>query len=86
MENIDAIKNKILSVRGFQVILDGQLASLYGVETRALNQAVKRNIERFPEEFMFQLNTTEWENLKSQIVISCLGSHGGNRKPPTVFT
>jgi len=86
MENIDAIKNKILSVRGFQVILDGQLASLYGVETRALNQAVKRNIERFPEEFMFQLNTTEWENLKSQIVISSLGSHGGNRKPPTVFT
>ncbi len=86
MENIDAIKNKILSVRGFQVMLDGQLASLYGVETRAVNQSVKRNIERFPEEFMFQLNVAEWEHLKSQNVISSLGSHGGNRKPPTVFT
>jgi hypothetical protein len=67
------------SVPGFQVMLDGQLASLYGVETRALNQAVKRNIERFPEEFMFQLNTVDLENLKSQIVISSLNRPKGSR-------
>ena len=70
MEYIDAIENKILFVRGMQVMLDGQLASLYGVETRSSNQAVKRNIERFPEDFMFQLNMKEWDKLKSQIVIS----------------
>jgi hypothetical protein len=86
MENIETIENKIMTIRGKQVMLDRDLAYLYKVETRVVNQAVKRNIERFPEEFMFQLNVAEWENLKSQNVISSLGSHGGNRKPPNVFT
>lgn len=80
------IENIIYSIRGMQVMLDSQLASLYGVETRVLNQAVKRNSERFPKEFMFQLDIDEWENLKSQIVISSFGSHGGVRKLPMVFT
>ena len=64
-------------------MLDRDLAELYEVETRVLNQAVNRNIERFPEEFMFQLNSEEFEILKSQIVIS---SCGGTRKMPFAFT
>ncbi len=64
------IKNKIFTIRGLQVILDRDLAELYGVETRVLNQAVKRNITRFPEDFMFQLTRKESENLISQFVIS----------------
>jgi hypothetical protein len=90
------IENRIFTVRGVQVILDSDIAEMYQVETRILNQAVKRNIERFPNDFMFQLNEDEWENLKSQIatlkiedlisqfVIS--SSHGGRRKLPNVFT
>jgi hypothetical protein len=64
-------------------MLDSDLAVLYAVETRALNQAVKRNIERFPDDFMFQLTTEEWITLKSQFVIS---SWGGIRKLPFAFT
>ena len=64
------IEKKIFVIRGVQVMIDRDIAELYGVETRVLNQAVKRNIERFPEEFMFQLNEEEFENWKSQIVIS----------------
>ncbi len=64
-------------------MLDRDLAELYQVETRVLNQAVKRNIERFPEDFMFQLSSEEWQILKSQFVIS---SWGGVRKLPYVFT
>ncbi|KDN55275.1 DNA-binding protein [Flavobacterium seoulense] len=64
-------------------MLDRDLASLYGIETKVLNQAVKRNISRFPEDFMFQLTETEFQNLKSQIVTS---SWGGTRKLPSVFT
>lgn len=64
-------------------MLDRDLARLYGVETKVLNQAVKRNIKRFPEDFMFQLNREEFENLKSQIVTS---SWGGIRKLPHAFT
>lgn len=64
-------------------MLDSDLAMLYGVETRALNQAVKRNIERFPQDFMFQLTKEEFGNLKSQIVTS---SWGGVRKLPYAFT
>ena len=74
----------ILTVRGFKVILDSDLAALYGVPTGVLNQAVKRNHERFPESFMFQLQRQELTNLKSQIVISSL--HGGRRALPSVFT
>ena len=70
MSELTTIQSKIYEVRGQRVMLDFDLASMYGVETRVLNQAVKRNIERFPEDFMFQLTKGEWEILKSQIVMS----------------
>ena len=70
-------------IRGQQVIIDRDLALLYGVETRALNQAVKRNIERFPDDFMFQLDKEDVEILKSQNVTS---SWGGDRRLPYAFT
>jgi hypothetical protein len=66
------IETLTLNVRGQKVILDTDLAELYGVETGAFNQAIKRNADRFPEDFMFQLTAREWGNLKSQIVISSL--------------
>ena len=66
--NIEIIKHRIYEVRGMQVMLDRDLAELYGVETKVLNQAVKRNIERFPEDFMFKLNKSEWVFLRSQFV------------------
>ena len=80
------IQNLIYVIRGQRVMLDRDLARLYEVETRALNQAVKRNIERFPENFMFQLTKEEFEELRpiSQIVISAKG--GGRQKLPYVFT
>jgi len=62
----------ILTLRGQRVIIDADLAELYGVETRSLNQAVKRKIKRFPEDFMFQLTAQEWSNLKSQSVTSSM--------------
>ena len=77
------IQRKIYEIRGQKVMLDRDLAELYQVEVRVLNQAVKRNMKRFPEDFMFRLNVNEWENLKSQIVIS---SWGGIRKLPYAFT
>ena len=77
------IEPLIRIIRGKQVLLDSDLAILYGVETRQLNQQVRRNIERFPEDFMFQLTKVEVINLKSQIVTS---SHGGVRKLPYAFT
>ena len=80
---IAVIQSKIYEVRGVKVMLDKDLASLYQVEVRVLNQAVKRNIKRFPSDFMFQLTKEEWENLKSQFVIS---SWGGIRKLPYAFT
>lgn len=67
VNDIDVIKNRIYEVRGQRVMLDRDLAELYGVETKVLNQAVKRNIERFPEDFMFKLNKSEWVFLRSQI-------------------
>lgn len=82
-KNIINIEPKIYTVRGVKVMLDSDLAFLYGVPTGVLNQAVKRNIMRFPEEFMFQLTQEEWQNLISQFVIS---SWGGRRKLPYVFT
>jgi len=60
------VVNRIYEMRGQKVMLDSDLAELYGVETKVLNQAVKRNIDRFPEDFMIQLTGTEWQNLKSQ--------------------
>ena len=70
IQPVEQIESLIITVRGKQVILDRDLARLYGVEARALNQAVQRNIERFPEDFMFQLTKEEFENWKSQVVIS----------------
>ena len=80
---LQIIQNKIFEIRGQRVMLDFDLAELYEVETRALNQAVKRNTKRFPTDFMFQLTNKEFENLKSQSVIS---SWGGLRKLPYAFT
>jgi hypothetical protein len=79
----EVITNKIYFIRNQKVMLDRDLALLYAVETKKINQQVKRNISRFPENFMFQLDETEYENLKSQIVTS---SWGGTRKSPYVFT
>ena len=70
MDEIQVIQSKIYEIRGQRVMLDRDLAEMYGVETRVLNQAVKRNIERFPEDFMFQLTKGEFEIMKSQFVIS----------------
>ena len=64
------ITNRIYTIRGVKVMLDRDLAELYEVETRVLNQAVRRQLKRFPEDFMFQLSKDEFDNLKSQIVIS----------------
>ena len=82
LKNIN-IESMIRVIRGVQVLLDCDLAMLYGVETKALNQAVKRNIKRFPDDFIFQLTNEEHQVLKSQIVTS---SWGGTRKRPYVFT
>jgi len=77
------IENKIIVIRNKQVILDRDIASLYGVETKRLNEQVKRNIDRFPESFCFQLTKTDTENLRSQIATS---SWGGRRTLPYAFT
>ena len=83
---LDLVERKIYVVREQKVMLDNDLATLYGVETRVLNQAVKRNNQRFPEDFMFQLTKEEFENLKSQSVTSNSGNYGGRRKLPYAFT
>lgn len=80
---LQIIKSKIYDVRGCKVMFDFDLAQLYRVETRVLNQAVKRNIKRFPNDFMFQVTPEEWQLLKSQFVIS---TWGGSRKLPYAFT
>ncbi|MFV0266859.1 MAG: ORF6N domain-containing protein [Draconibacterium sp.] len=79
----EIIMTKIYLIREQKVMLDKDLAELYGVETKALKQQVKRNIERFPVDFMFELSQEEFANLRSQIVSS---SWGGTRYPPMVFT
>ena len=81
--SVEVIATKILVVRGKKVMLDKDLAQLYGVTTFNLNKAVKRNIDRFPEDFMFQLTKVELQNLIFHFGIS---SWGGIRKPPYVFT
>ena len=101
MNDIQIIQQKIYEIRGQRVMLDFDLAALYRVETGALNQAVKRNIERFPEDFMFQLTKGEWEIIKPQTVTSIMSdnqpdailisqnvisSWGGRRKLPYAFT
>ena len=82
-----SITNLIYTIRGKQVMLDSDLAILYRVETRVFNQAVKRNSNRFPERFFFQLTEEEYKNLRSQFVTSSEGNtHGGRRYMPYVFT
>ena len=80
----ERIESRILLLRGHKVMLSTDLAELYGVEPRVLVQAVKRNIERFPEDFMFQLNEEEFSDLKSQFVTSSWG--GIRRAAPYAFT
>jgi len=76
MNELEEIRNRIHTIRGKQVMLDKDLAELYGVEVKRLNEAVKRNIKRFPDDFTFQLDIDEWEILKSQFATS---SWGGTR-------
>lgn len=99
MENKIVISNNIIQdliydIRGMKVMLDYDLASIYGVETRTLNQAVKRNIDRFPEDFMFRLSSSEWElltrnllidNMPSQFVIASIDRRNKS-SPPYAFT
>lgn len=81
MDEAEVVRSKIYEVRGQKVMLDRDLAAMYGVETRALNQSVKRNAERFPNDFMFQLTDEEVENWKSQIVMSNSVKMGMRRNP-----
>jgi hypothetical protein len=81
---IGSVEQKICIIRGHRVIVDKDLAELYGVQTKQLNQAVKRNIHRFPDDFMFKLNDDEVKSLRSQIVTS--KGRGGTRSLPYVFT
>src|SRR6266568_5652936 len=97
----DQLGRLIYEIRGERVMLDSDLASIYGVETKALNRAVKRNRHRFPKDFVFQLSEDEWKNLRYQIGTSSSGrehqslryqigtsslGHGGRRSRPYVFT
>ena len=88
MGKVIQIQNLIYNIRGYRVMLDSDLAMLYEVETKVLNQAVKRNIKRFPEHYMFQLTKDEYEFLRSQIVTSKPKSEkrGGRQYYPYVFT
>lgn len=82
---MDNIENKIHTIRGLQVMLDSDLAQMYQVETKVLNQAVKRNLNRFPNDFRFQLTQADLDHLKSHFVTSSV-MHGGRRFLPYVFT
>ena len=85
MHELQHIQSLIYEIRGQRVMLDRDLAELYNVETRALNQAVKRNIARFPEDFMFQLSATEWELISSQFVMTSRSKRPKSARP-LVFT
>ena len=76
----ERIAQSIIALRGHKVMLDADLAALYGVQTRVLNQAVKRNLDRFPADFMFQLSARELETWRSQVVISKPGARMGLRR------
>lgn len=82
----EVIERKIYLIRGHKVMLDRDLAKLYGVETFNLNKAVKRNIDRFPEDFMFQLTREDAESLRFQIGMSKISGRGGRRYLPYAFT
>ena len=81
----DIVVNKIYEIRSQKVMLDSDLAELYGVETKRLNEQIRRNLDRFPEDFMFQLTVSEWQSLRSQIATSKIG-RGGRTYLPNVFT
>ena len=81
---VEGIEQRIFYIRGQKVMLDIHLAEFYGVETRRINEQVKRNIKRFPRDFMFQLDRNEWPHLISQFATSSVW--GGYRKLPYVFT
>ena len=81
---VDSVERSIIEVRGVRVILDADLAALYGVETKALTRAVRRNPERFPADFMFQLSGAEFAHLRRQSGTS--SQWGGRRYPPHAFT
>ena len=85
LATLESVEHLIRELRGERVMLDSDLARIYGVPTFRLNQAVKRNRERFPEDFLFQLTPDEFANLISQSAISS-SSHGGRRKLPWAFT
>lgn len=80
----DRVKSKIVEVRHQKVILDSDVAELYGVKTREINQAIRRNPDKFPEGYLIELTSDEWGSMKSQFVTSPKG--GGKVKLPTVFT
>ena len=84
--NSETIEKCIYNIRGQQVMLDSDVAFLFGIEVRKINQQMKRNIERFPDDFCFQLNSKEFKNLTSQNVISNSNSYGGRRYNPYVYT
>lgn len=84
MDNLQIIQSKIYEIRGQKVMLDFDLAELYGIETKVLKQAVKRNLKRFPSDFMFELTKEEFGNLRSQFVTS--NKRGGTRYMPFAFT
>ena len=87
MNQLELIQSKIYEIRGQKVMLDRDLAELYQVETRVLNQAVKRNIDRFPEDFMFQLTKEEFDQLKTNLIFqNGISNWGGTRKLPYAFT
>lgn len=83
---VERIQNRILLIRGEKVMLDSDLAALYEVQTKVLIQAVKRHIDRFPDDFMFQLTKEEFGFLRSQVVTSKASGRGGRRYPPYAFT
>ncbi len=82
----EVVMNKIFLIRGQKVMIDRDMAELYGVETKVLKQAVRRNMERFPEDFMFEMNKKEFTNWRSQIVTSIQGDRMGLRHAPFCFT
>ncbi len=84
MNDLEIIRSKIYEIRGQKVMLDFDLAALYGVETKVLKQAVKRNISRFPSDFMFELKKDEFDSMRSQFVTS--KGRGGTRYMPFAFT
>jgi hypothetical protein len=80
----DKVRSKIIEIRGQKVILDSDVAELYGVETREISQAISRNVLKFPEGYILELNDHEWDEVRSQFVISPFG--GGRAYKPRAFT